>query len=198
MATVFGNDFDGLDGDRGNRYVFVITLVAGLNAGNLVHDVHALRHLAENGIAPAARVGAGAVVEEIIVLQVDEELDAGGMRILRARHGNGAAVVGEAVGRFVLQRRGARLLFFHRRIEAAALDHEIVDDAVENGALIEAVLGVVQEHLDRLWRLLRVEFDGHLAQIGGHFDRRGGPAGEGDQQAGEQDRGFLQHQALPS
>jgi hypothetical protein len=47
----------------------------------------------------------------------------------------------QAVGGFVLQgRRGSSFLPWP--VEAAALDHEAVDDAVEDGRLIKAVLGV--------------------------------------------------------
>src|SRR5574343_1656734 len=81
-SLLFGNDFDVLNDDRGGWHVFVIAKVAGWHLGDLVDDVHALNDLAEHGVAPGATVGRRTVVEEGVVLQVDEELDTGGMRIL--------------------------------------------------------------------------------------------------------------------
>jgi hypothetical protein len=89
--------------------------------------------LAEYGVAPAVG-SAGTVVEKSVVLQVDEELDAGRMRVLVRAMATVPRSFGQAVVGFVLQGRRAGFLFFHGRIEAAALDHEAVDDAVENGA----------------------------------------------------------------
>ncbi len=61
-----------------------------------------------------------------------------------AGHGDGANLVGQAVGRLVLD-GGAGLFLFEARGIAAALDHEAVDDAVEDGVVVVTVTAVLQE-----------------------------------------------------
>src|SRR5690606_23302774 len=77
----------------------------------------------------------------------DEELGAGRMRVHGAGHGDGANGVADAVVGFVLDRR-AGILLHHARLEAAALDHEIVDHPVEDGVVVMAVTHVLLEVLD--------------------------------------------------
>ena len=91
----------------------------GFNLGNFVHILHAFGHFAENAVTPAVR-GGGAVVEKIVVHQIDEELGSGAMRIAGAGHGQGAALVLEAVVCFVGHRLAGGL-FVHARAKAAAL-----------------------------------------------------------------------------
>ena len=74
------------------------------------------------------------MVEKGVIRHVEEELAGGAVFIRRTRHGNRAALVQQAVVRFVLDRVVRRLLL-HPRLEAAALDHEALDDAVEDHAL---------------------------------------------------------------
>jgi len=57
-------------------------------------------------------------------------------------------------------------------IEAAALDHEAVDHAVEHGAVVVAVAHVLQEILDALGRLRRVELEANGAGAGTQVDLR--------------------------
>ena len=102
-----------LDDDWRRRNVFVIAGIAGRGFGNLVDDVHALADFAEDGIAPTLRVVRRAVVEEIVVLQIDEELNFGRVRVRRTGHGNGAAIIGQPVSGFAFQGRGEHLLFGH-------------------------------------------------------------------------------------
>jgi hypothetical protein len=89
----------------------------------------------------------------------------------------------QAVLRLVLDRRARRLLL-HARLEAAALDHEAVDDAVEDRAVVEAVLDVLEEVGSGLRRLLGIQFDEDRALVGLHLDDRiGGEGGEAQKQA---------------
>ncbi|MPN54776.1 hypothetical protein SDC9_202453 [bioreactor metagenome] len=60
------------------------------------------------------------------------------------------------------------------------------------------MLGVIEEELDRLGGFFRVQLKGDLAQVGGHFNGRGGPGGQRNEQAGGQQRESLEHQAVPS
>jgi hypothetical protein len=108
-----------------------------------------------------------------------------------ARHRDRVLVVLQAVARFERNRR-ARGLLLHVGGEAAALDHEAVDHAVEHRAVVVLVLDVLQEVLDRLGRLGRIEFDHDVAGRGGQLDARCGllrVAGGGEADGRGQDEG---------
>lgn len=138
---------------------------AGLHLGDRVDHVRAGHDLAEDGVTPALRRGGG-VVEEVVVHHVDEELRRGGVRIHRAGHGDRVAVVLETVGGLVLDRR-VRFLLVHAREEAAALDHEARDDAVEDHAVVETFLHVGFEVGGRERGAFMVELDVDDAHVGG-------------------------------
>src|SRR6266581_102841 len=137
-----------LDDDVLDRNVGVSPAAAGLDPLDFVDDVPAFDDLAEHAVAPA--LGAGRrVIQEVVVLDVDEELARGRMRLGGPRHGYGIAVVLEAVAGLVLDGSSSRLVA-HSRLEAAALDHEAVDDAVEQGVGVEPRFDVFEKVLDRL------------------------------------------------
>ena len=131
--------------------------IAGANLLDRVDDVLARDDAAEDGVAPALR-RLRLEVQEVVVGGVDEELRRRRMRLRGARHRQRVLRVLQAVARLVPDRRAGRLLL-HAGLEAAALDHEALDDAVEHRAVEVAVLDVGQEVLDRLGRLLIVELD---------------------------------------
>ena len=106
------------------------------------------------------------MVEEVVVHHVDEELRRGGVRIHRAGHGDRVAVVFETVGGLVLDRR-VRFLLVHAGEEAAALDHEARDDAVEDHAVVEAFLDVGFKIGGRERGAFVVELDVDDAHVGG-------------------------------
>src|SRR6266853_939293 len=153
-----------LDDDVLDRNVGVSPAVAGLDPLDFVDDVPAFHDLAEHAVAPAPRAGRR-VIQEVIVLEVDEELARGRMRLGGARHGYGIAIVLEAVAGLVLDGLLGRLLA-HSRLEAAALDHEAVDDAVKHGIGVEPRFDVGEEILDRLGRALRLELERNDAEVG--------------------------------
>ena len=78
------------------------------------------------------------------------------MRLRRPRETDGAALVAQAVAGFVDDLGGAALEFVIG-VEAAALDHEIRDRAMEDRAGIEALIDVLQELRDRQRRALGVQ-----------------------------------------
>src|SRR6185369_8894508 len=78
-------DDDVLDGD-----IIVAPARPRLDLLDLVDDIHALDHLAENAVPPALILVF--VIEAGVVLDVDVELRRRAMRIVGPRHGDGAAV----------------------------------------------------------------------------------------------------------
>src|SRR2546423_10640344 len=145
-------------------HVRVTAAAAGLYPLDFVDDVLALDDLAEHAVTPA--LGAGRrVIEEVVVLDVDEELARGRMRVGSPRHGDGIAIVLQAVSGLVLNGLLSRLQA-HSRLEAAALDHEAVDDTVKHGVGVEPRLDVGEEILDRLRRALGVELERDDAEAG--------------------------------
>ncbi len=112
----------------------------------------------------------GYTSQEIVVGNVDEELRRGRMRLHGTGHGDGVLGVAQAVVRFVLDAWTLVFLFFHARLETAALDHEVADDAVENGVRVVAGVDVLDEvgHGDR--GLFGVQLQDDVAVVGAQFD----------------------------
>src|SRR5690606_2001693 len=144
-------------GLRRQRRVDVAFQLDGLDLVALLDRVdhfHAVGDLAEHGVLavqPRARdMG-------------DEELAAVGARA-RVGHGEHAALVAQAVVGLVLEAvagaAGAGA------VRAAALDHEVVDEAVEVQAVVEATPGQVGEVGDRQRGLLGLELDADRAAVG--------------------------------
>ena len=129
-----------------------------------VDHVHAVHDLAEYRIAPA--VGSlVAMIEKAIVGDVDKELRSRRMRVRGAGHGDRAADVFQAVIGFVAD-RGAAALAAESGSETAALDHEIVDHPVKQGAVVEALFDIVLEVARRNGRLVEIEFDANGSEVG--------------------------------
>ena len=121
----------------------MLALRLHLELGNLVHDVHAVFHATEHAVAESFG-SVVPVIELLVVHHVDEELRRGGMRFRSAGHGQRAALVGKAVARFV-DHGFVGGLFVHAHAESAALNHEILDDAVENGVVVELFVHIAQK-----------------------------------------------------
>ena len=81
-------------------------LIAGGDGGNRVDDVHAVGYPAEYGVAEIAR----AVIQEVVVAQVDKELRRRAVDDAGARHCERAADIRLAVIRFVLDGVARRFL----------------------------------------------------------------------------------------
>ena len=133
------------DADRAGDYCFasaaicILTILSGSTDRavvglrtllDLVDNVHAGRHLAEDGVL---------AVERWRGREHDEELRIGGVRVGRTGHADRAAhemrLVGE-LGRQVGQVRAASA----GAGRIAGLRHEAVDDAMEHDAVIKALL----------------------------------------------------------
>src|SRR6267378_2364412 len=128
-------------------HVGVTAAFPGLDPFYLVDHVLAFDDLAEHAVAPTLGVGRR-VIEKIVVLDADEKLARGRMRLGGPRHGYGIAVVLEAVAGLVLDGSFGGLLA-HSGLEPSALNHEAVDDAVKHGIGVEPRFDVGEEILDR-------------------------------------------------
>src|SRR5690554_471822 len=118
-------------------------VVAGGYDGNLVDYVHAVDDLAENRITEVA----AAMVEKVVVFMVDKPLCGSRVDGLGAGHGYGAAVVGQAVVGFVFDGLFGWALR-HVLVKTAALDHEILNYAMENGAIVMFVVHITEKVFD--------------------------------------------------
>ena len=116
---------------------------AGLGLAYRIHDFGAFHHFAEHAVAVVLHIGRN-MVEEPVVFRVDEKLCGGGMRVGSARHGDGVGVVAQAVRRLILNRR-IDFLLLHAGLKAAALDHEIGNHAMKNGAVVKAAVHIFQK-----------------------------------------------------
>ena len=169
---------DALDDHGRFRDILIGAVAAGGYALDAVHDVLPLNDLAEHGIAVAGRRFV-LVVQEVVVRHVDEELRRGGVGIVGTGHGDGVGVVLEAVPGFVDHGLAGVGLFLHVGGMAAALNHESVDDAVEDRVVVEAGFHVIQEVADGFGRFRGVQFNDDVAHAGFDFDfgqGRGGMA----------------------
>ena len=140
------------------------TLATCGNRLDLVDHIGATYHFAKYGVAPALGRGRG-VVQETVVGHIDEELRAGRVRVVGARHGHGVVGVFQAVLCFVLDRRVGGLLG-HAGFKAATLHHEAGNHAVKDGVVVVALLDVREEVGHRLGRLFLVKFQGDDAVAG--------------------------------
>src|SRR5690554_6424226 len=157
-----------LDNDVFYGHILVEAAAAGLHDLDFIDRFGALDHLAEYSIAPTVSGGCG-VVQEVVVRYVDEELRGGRMGVGGARHGNGVAIVLQPVVGFIFDRLTRRLLL-HALFEAAALNHEVIDDTMKDRAVVETVAHILNEVGAGFGRFLGVEFNDDVAVVGLKFD----------------------------
>src|SRR5262249_25581707 len=144
---------DGVDDHVADRHVLVMAAAAGADALDLVHGVHSFDHLAEDAVFRLVeRAG--------VIDDVDVELGGGAVEVVGAGPGDAAAAVGQPVARLVLDGGGGFLMLLGG-LEASVLDHEVGDDAVEDGVVVEPVIDVGEEvgHRDGGLVLVQLELD---------------------------------------
>ncbi len=140
----------------------------GAHRLDAVHHVLAFHNLSKHGVAPA--LGAFRFeIQEVVVGHVNEELGGCRVRVHGAGHGHGVGLVGQAVVGLVLDWRVGRLLR-HVGGEAAALDHEAVDHAMEDGAVVMAALYVLFKVGGGFRGFVGEQFQYDGAEVGGQFD----------------------------
>src|SRR5262249_54613410 len=162
------NDLGALDNDVFERNVLKHGAPPGLHLLDLVHHIAALDDTPEHTVSPAIR-GGGGVVQKLVVGDVDEELRGRRVRVGGARHRYGVGSVLKPVVGFVLYRRARRLLT-HAAIEAPALNHESVYDAVKQRIAEVPVLHVLKEIRNGGGGALAVELKSDDAVVGVQFD----------------------------
>src|SRR6266849_3708125 len=174
-APLFGwFESDRFDHDGPLRNVLVLLDRRGRRLGNPQHGVHPFDYASKHRVtvSPWRRL---TVVEKTVVLDVDEELRGCRMRVRRARHRNGS--------QFVFQARlegESGLVFYwstgrflaHSGLEAAALNHETVDDAVKYRAVVETAFDVLNEIRDRLGSLVGIKLERKTAHASLEFHAR--------------------------
>src|ERR1035437_10399101 len=94
------------------------------------------------------------------------------IRVAGAGHRNRAEVVLQTVVGFQGNGR-ARGLLVEAGVKAATLDHEVIDYAVKDGAIVVFVLHVVQKVFNRLGRLVGIKFKHKVPCCGDKLDPRG-------------------------
>src|SRR5262245_34333326 len=135
----------------------LVGILHRLTALDLVDVLHTLGH------PPPYRV---LVVEEARVVEADEELAVAGIRVLRARHRDGAAHMRLAIELGLELPAGAAGA---GALRTAGLRHEAVDDAVEDDAVVEAIAHQLLDARDMSGRELRPHLNDHPA-LGGFED----------------------------
>src|SRR5690554_4936749 len=157
--------FGPFDHHRFMRDILKRATAAGGHTLDGVDHVHAFNNPSEHRITPGLTGGGALVVKEAIVFHVDEKLR--GCRVGGAGtcHGQRAAFIAQAMMGFV--RDGIAGGFLPQvLVEAAALDHEAVNHAVEHRAIVMAFFYVGQEVFNACGRLLLEQLDGDGAMVG--------------------------------
>ena len=124
-------------------HVIVVALACGAHFFDGIHNLLALDHFAEYGVAPALP-GRSGVVEELVVHYVDEKLCCRAVGIAGAGHGNRVSLVFQAIGGFVLN-RSIRVFLLHVGSKATTLDHEVFNHTVKNRTVVVALVHVLEE-----------------------------------------------------
>lgn len=137
--------------------------VIGGSFGDLIHNVHTVDNAAESGVISVKEEG---------ILVDDEELGSGGVRVGSAGHGENAAGVAEGVVNAV----GLELSLYvpagaahSGALRVAALNHESLDDAVEDESVVKAALDKLFKVLTADGGVLGAKLQGDLLAVF-HFD----------------------------
>ena len=112
------------------------------------------------------------------------------IRIVRAGHCNGTDGVFQTVLVFEFD-RSVRALLMQIAVKTAALNHEIVDDAVEDRTVIKTFIGVLDEVSNCRRSCFLIKVDNDVAFRGNDFNFRSGKANSrGSQQCSAESQFF--------
>ena len=133
-----GHDAGASDHHVLERHVVVAAAVAGASRPRSRRRRRCPRPPCRTRHSPSPAASRRLKLRNSLSVGVDEELRGRRVRRRGARHRHRVLVVLQAVVGLVLDRRAGGLLL-HAGLEAAALDHEALDDAVEHRAVVVAV-----------------------------------------------------------
>ncbi len=85
------------------------------------------------------------MVEKVVVTDVDEKLAGCAVYDLGAGHSDGAAIILQAIAGFILDRGFLVGLVLHVCGQAAALNHEAIDDAMEDCLIVKTIVCILNE-----------------------------------------------------
>ena len=142
----------------------MVSLIAGRDGLDLLHDGYAISDLTEHTVTTVWAT----MVKATVIDRVNEELGGGGVQVVGTSHGDGAELVLKAVARLISD-RCLRVLLLHVRSHASALDHEVRDHTVEDGAIIELIFHIAEEVLNSEGGLLGIKLDNDVAEAGLDF-----------------------------
>lgn len=160
-CRLFGDPLNGENLDGRPRHIAMARRVATRgNGGDFIEHIESLGDLTKHAIAEALHGGIFEI-EEIVISVIDEELARCGIDDGRARHGEGTAVIFKTILGFIFDGCTGWFLI-HIGSKAAPLNHEIGDDTVEDGAIIEARIDVGEEvgHSDGCFFGIQFGFEG--------------------------------------
>jgi len=162
QSKLFDADF--ADNHGFGRYILMETACRCFHFADFTDNVHAGSDFTENGIAVALR-GFAFEIQKVVVGRIDKELAGCGIRIAGARHGDGADIIFQAVVCFVVDGFIGGLLN-HFLGKSAALNHKIVDNAVENRVVVKTFFGIIDKvcHGFRRFDFIQLQLD--VAHIG--------------------------------
>ena len=141
VRFLLGN-FYRFDDDRIDRYVRVAGSACSGNFLNCVDNVGSVGNFPKNAVSNSIlRFG---FIEKVIVGRVDKELARGAIGNGGSCHCDRVFEILKAVARFVYN-RSLRFLLHHVGGEATTLNHEPRDYAVEDGSVVMARFGVIDE-----------------------------------------------------
>lgn len=138
------SEFDAFDNHRLHGDVLHTILYTGVDFADRINNFHAFDDFAKHGIANT--VLGFVTVEEVVIVGVDKKLTRRAVGNAGPRHRERVLVIPQPVAAFVLDWR-VGIFAAHVFGEPAALDHEPIDDAMENGARIKSGLGVFEKVL---------------------------------------------------
>ena len=135
---------------------------------DLVYYIHAIGYFSEDCIAPAL-IRLAAVVEEVIVTDIDEKLRCGGVGHGCSGHGQSTYIVAQSVVCLIFD-GSAIVLLLHARLESTALNHEVVNNTMKYSPIVESRFSIFDEIRCRNWCLVEVELYGNCAVVGLNYD----------------------------
>jgi len=134
----------------------------GRDTADRIGDIHAFNNFTENGVSENRSKIGDAMVEIVIVAQIDEPLGLRGILILPAGHRDGTTAIFKSVIAFIWDRVAGCALIEILRV-AAALNHITAHNPVKNRPVEMTASCIFKKIRDSLRRGLRVQLNNNIA-----------------------------------